>query len=183
MRARLLDATTACLAEHGYARTSTAMVCERAGVSGGARVHHFPTKADLILAAVEQVFEARRGAFRAALGAAASGPARIAEAIDRMWLAVEGVPTEAWLELVVAARSDPVLHAKVVATTERLRAGGAAEMERLGEDGAIHPDALLLASAVMDGLVVQQLAGLGADRRDRVLALLKQLATLLSGGN
>ena len=80
MRARLLEATVELLVEKGYAGTSTTLVSERAGVSRGAQLHHFPTKQDLVVAAVRHVTEVRG----AELAAAAenlpdrrrSGPAR-----------------------------------------------------------------------------------------------------------
>jgi len=180
MRARLLEATVACLADVGYAKTTTTRVCAEAGVSRGAQVHYFPFKEDLLVGAVEHVFEQRRGAFRASLQGLRPGPGRLEDAVDRMWDAVEGGPTEAWLELVVAARTDAALRPKVEAATERLRRAAAEEFAHLAEAAALPQDALLLASAVMDGLVVQQLAGLGADRRRRVLRLLKTLIPLAS---
>ena len=71
MRARLLEATVELLVEKGYAGTSTTLVSERAGVSRGAQLHHFPTKQDLVVAAVEHVTEVRG----AELAAAADEPA------------------------------------------------------------------------------------------------------------
>ncbi|MCD6638465.1 MAG: TetR/AcrR family transcriptional regulator, partial [Nocardioides sp.] len=59
MRARLLEATVELLVERGFAGTSTTMVSERAGVSRGAQLHHFPTKNDLVVAAVEHITELR----------------------------------------------------------------------------------------------------------------------------
>ena len=59
MRARLLEATVDCLVERGFAGTSTTLVSERAGVSRGAQLHHFPTKNDLVVAAVEHLTEVR----------------------------------------------------------------------------------------------------------------------------
>ena len=50
MRERLLNATVECLYELGYAKTTTTAIVERAGVSRGAQLHHFPTKADLAIA-------------------------------------------------------------------------------------------------------------------------------------
>ena len=61
MRARLLEATVELLVERGFAGTSTTLVSDRAGVSRGAQLHHFPTKNDLVVAAVEHLTE-RRGA-------------------------------------------------------------------------------------------------------------------------
>src|SRR5215468_6574679 len=55
MRERLLDATIDCLVEYGYSGTTTTRVAERAGVTRGAQVHHFPTKTDLVTAAVRHL--------------------------------------------------------------------------------------------------------------------------------
>src|ERR687885_2968620 len=64
-RQRLLEAAVACLAEHGWAGSTVAVVAERAGVSRGAAQHHFPTREDLFTAAVEYVAEERSTALRA----------------------------------------------------------------------------------------------------------------------
>lgn len=56
MKRRLLDAAFEVLKERGYAGFTTAEVAKRAGVSRGAQVHHFPSKNDLVSAAVEHVF-------------------------------------------------------------------------------------------------------------------------------
>src|SRR5690349_23327127 len=64
-RQRLLEAAVACLAEHGWAGSTVAVVAERAGVSRGAAQHHFPTREDLFTAAVEYVAEERSAALRA----------------------------------------------------------------------------------------------------------------------
>src|SRR5205823_12845827 len=65
-RGRLLDATLECLAELGYAGTTATEVVRRAGLSRGAQVHHFPTKAELVVAAVEHLFQRRHEEFRQA---------------------------------------------------------------------------------------------------------------------
>ena len=74
MRLRLLEATVECLVERGFSGTSTTLVSERAGVSRGAQLHHFPTKNDLVVAAVEHLTEIRGAELAAAVdGAAAAG--------------------------------------------------------------------------------------------------------------
>ena len=78
MRARLLEATVDCLVERGFAGTSTTLVSERAGVSRGAQLHHFPTKNTLVVAAVEHLTEVRGAELRAAAAscrAASTAPA------------------------------------------------------------------------------------------------------------
>ena len=47
-QARLLEATVECLVEHGWSGTTTTVVAERAGVSRGAQLHHYPTRAALV---------------------------------------------------------------------------------------------------------------------------------------
>jgi AcrR family transcriptional regulator len=56
-RGRLLEATIDLLIERGYARLTTADIAKRAGVSNGARVHHFRTKEDLVVAANRQAYD------------------------------------------------------------------------------------------------------------------------------
>src|SRR5271155_2174679 len=47
-REALLDATIDCLAEEGYAKTTTRRIAERAHVTPGALQHHFSTRAELL---------------------------------------------------------------------------------------------------------------------------------------
>jgi AcrR family transcriptional regulator len=112
-RAALLDAAVECLVERGYAGTSTTEISRRAGVSRGAQLHHFPTKEELLLAAVEHLFELRTAEFREALGAIPEGPGRADRCIDLLWSTFTGPTYHAWLEVAVAARTDPALQKKV----------------------------------------------------------------------
>ena len=57
-RERLLDATLDVIFEEGWSGTSTNRICERAGVSRGAQTHHYPTKVELLLAAIEHASRA-----------------------------------------------------------------------------------------------------------------------------
>ena len=66
-REKLMRATIECLYELGYDRTSTVLVTKRAGVSRGAMLHQFPSKADLMMAASDYIRLQRRAAHTAAL--------------------------------------------------------------------------------------------------------------------
>lgn len=58
-RRALLDAAVQSLIEVGFARTTTLEVQRRADVSRGALLHHFPSKAELLVAAVDHLAEMR----------------------------------------------------------------------------------------------------------------------------
>src|SRR3954469_18310436 len=104
-RAALVDAAVECLIEQGYAATTTVEVAKRAGVSRGAQLHHFPTKAELLAAAVEHLYARRRAEFRAAVAAMPDGVDRIDSSVDLLWSMFSGPTFPAWLELQVAART------------------------------------------------------------------------------
>lgn len=113
MRARLMDAAVESLIELGWAGTTTTVVAQRAGVSRGAQLHHYPTRAELLIAAVRHIGEARFAEARAWATNLPSGPDRTAAVLD--WLARQhtGPLFQATLELWVAARTDTALRAIV----------------------------------------------------------------------
>ena len=63
---RVLEAAVECLVERGWSGTTTTLVAERAGVSRGAQLHHYRTKSDLLVAAVEHLVERRTAELQAA---------------------------------------------------------------------------------------------------------------------
>jgi AcrR family transcriptional regulator len=64
-RRALLDAAVQSLIEVGFARTTTLEVQRRAEVSRGALLHHFPSKAELLVAAVDHLAEMRASELKA----------------------------------------------------------------------------------------------------------------------
>ena len=110
-RGRLLDATIDCLHELGYANTTTTVIAERAGVSRGAQLHHFPTKRELVTSAVEHLCFKRLEDFRRSFSALPGDADRIKGALDLLWRGVDSPAFYAWLEIAVAARTDRELRA------------------------------------------------------------------------
>ena len=111
---RLLTATIDCIVTLGYAGTSTTEICKRAGVSRGAQVHHYPTRAQLVAAAVERLFERQHQDIRDSL----DGEHDLDEVISQLWTMYSGPTLHAWMELVVAARSDAALREQLRAVDE-----------------------------------------------------------------
>src|SRR3954462_3720573 len=60
-RALILDAAVACLVEDGYAGASTLAVQARAQVSRGRLLHHFPSRAELLVAAAQHLVTTHLG--------------------------------------------------------------------------------------------------------------------------
>jgi AcrR family transcriptional regulator len=109
MRTRLLDATIECLVTYGYAGTTTLRVAHLAGVTRGAQIHHFRSKADLVVAAIEHLAQQRAQAAIRELSRVQASPDPIATILDFLWEAHQGPMFTAALELWVAARTDSVL--------------------------------------------------------------------------
>jgi AcrR family transcriptional regulator len=177
-RARLLDATIDSLVEVGWAGTSTTEVVRRAGVSRGAQVHHYPTKQELVLAAVEHLLLRRVEEFGAAFERLDPEHRTHAAALDLLWEHCFGPSFEAWLELAVAARSDPLLHGRLVDFEKRLwEAALDAFKAQFPEasDDAFARVALRLTFAVLDGLVVGRLAGTDPEELTEVLDAFKAI--------
>jgi AcrR family transcriptional regulator len=126
-RARLMAATVECLVELGWTGTTTTVVAQRAGVSRGAQLHHYPTRAELVVAAVQHLGAARFAEVRERAAALPAGIGRTAAVLDMLAALHTGPLFRATLELWVAARTDPELRAVVVP----LEAGIGRETHRL----------------------------------------------------
>jgi len=119
-QAALLDATIECLIELGYEGTTTARVAERAGVSRGAHLHHFQTRAALVGAAIERLARRRGEELRARARELPRGAARVGAGLDLLWAQFTGPLFHAAIDLGAAARTDPELRAAMVPVERRL---------------------------------------------------------------
>ena len=109
MRLRLMEATLWCIADKGYAATSTNDVVRRAKVSRGALAHHFPTKAALVNAAAGHLVAKRAQDFESRMAALDPGARTPAAALDILWSYYEQPECRALSELSIAARHDSEL--------------------------------------------------------------------------
>lgn len=122
MRRRLLDATVDCLVRYGYAGTTTTRVTELAGVTRGAQVHHFPTRADLVAAAVRHLAAKRAELAFEKIDEVRQAPDPLDAALDLMWEIHQGPINYATIEMWVAARTDPELREQLVRVEPAARA-------------------------------------------------------------
>jgi AcrR family transcriptional regulator len=112
-RAALLDATIECLVELGYEGTTTSRVAERAGVSRGAHLHHFQTRAELVATALERLAQRRVAELRAEAERMSGGRDRARRGLDLLWRQFSGPLFLAAIELAVAARTDGELSTRL----------------------------------------------------------------------
>lgn len=179
MRQRLLDATVELLVERGWSGTSTTLVSQRAGVSRGAQLHHFPTKEALVVAAVEHLQQQRAIELAGAVSGLPPGRRRTRAVLDVMAGQFAGPLFAAALELWVAARTDPTLRASVGPLEQRIgRDVHRRTVEALGADES-QPGVRELIQATLDLIRGLGLANTISDDRARRDRILDQWALLL----
>lgn len=173
----LLQATIDCLVEFGYAGTTTRLVAERAGVSRGAQTHHYATKRDLVVAAIEQLFDDQARRFAEAFEQVPRSERTFGRAIDALWAIVTGPVYAATLEVIVAGRTDDelrvVIHgvaARLERTVVELLMWFAPEID----DADVARRVVDLALTLVQGAAVSRYGGFG--QPDEVIALARALA-------
>lgn len=178
MRERLLNATVDCLFELGYAGTTTTAVVERAGVSRGAQLHHFPTKADLVATAVEFVMDRRNQEFYEVFTSLEPDEDLAAQVVDALWKIFNGRTFYVWLELLVAARTAPELSDKVNAIGERFQASVDDTFRAIFQmpEDAKPPLAPRFTFAVLAGMALERIRNPDQEADERLLKALKNLA-------
>ena len=127
----IINATLDAIALVGLRNATTGEISRRGGVSIGALFHHFESRLDIIVAAVEHNLEQRFAWILAAVDALRSdrsGPG----ALFRTLRSIAREPRSiVWLEVLMEARTDPELRARVtpilVKQRDRFRAGAALE--------------------------------------------------------
>jgi AcrR family transcriptional regulator len=167
-RRALLDAAVESLIQVGFARTTTLEVQRRADVSRGALLHHFPSKAELLVAAVDHLAEMRARELKVLAQqlpaervrprpgreepqATGEGPqatrpgepqrsARTDAVLGLLWQCFSGTFFQVAMELRTAARTDPELRPVLAAAEKALRERILAQARTLfGKDVAEHP--------------------------------------------
>ena len=180
-RRRILDAAMSLFAERGYHASSNADVAEAASLTRGAMLYHFPTREDLVEAAIDHIQQRRTEAFEAAAREQAEGDATD-QAIDAYWELLRQAPFKAFAELEAVARTDPDLarriapaqaafdHAQIGSLSGLLLAGSGARFQT-GRD---------LARFMLEGLARSTLTYDQADRTERLLAVIKRITRVMN---
>lgn len=182
-RRALLDAAVESLIEVGFARTTTLEVQRRAEVSRGALLHHFPSKTELLVAAVDHLAEMRARELKqlaAMLPEERAGRARTDAVLGLIWQCFSGPFFQVTMELRTAARTDAELRPVLITAERALRDRIFAQARTLfGKDVAEHPGlerALDLTLQLMIGAAMS--AVLHRDDGGRIDELIEDWKTL-----
>ena len=112
MRQRLVDAVLQSLQNHGYAGTTISRIIDIAGVSRGAPLHHFATKAELIEAAAQQLVRRIYKEFNQAIQQLTPSENTLEDFIFTAWQVVTAQPDSiAFAELLLESQRDQNLAA------------------------------------------------------------------------
>ena len=180
-RRRILDAAMRLFAERGYHASSNADVAEAANLTRGAMLYHFPTREDLVEAAIDHIQQRRTEAFEAAARDQGHGDATD-QAIDAYWELLRQAPFKAFAELEAVARTDPDLarriapaqaafdHAQIGDLSHLLLAGSGARFQT-GRD---------LARFMLEGLARANLTYEEQQRTERLLTVIKRVTRALN---
>lgn len=101
-QAALVEAAIEVLIRRGWAATTSARVCEQAGVTRGALMHHYPNLGGLLAAALDRLYDEM-------LAAAGTPADTVRGALDRAWTAISDRRFKAVMEAWWAAGNDPEL--------------------------------------------------------------------------
>ncbi len=186
-RVKLLEAAIDCLATNGYARTTMQLVAETAGISRGAMLHHYRTKGLLIEAIIAYCFFKRMEMLAEGVGNI-SEMQRIQEfaGLKILWRSYFTREHRAYLELAIAARTDPELSENFLPQARRFARIWREAGVKIFSEWAGDPERLArasdLAEAVLEGMALNQDMWNSPQRVERLRGFLRHLVGQIYSG-
>lgn len=186
-RTKLLDAAVQCLIERGYAETTTSEVQLRAEVSRGTLLHHFPTKVELLVGAVQHLAGRRATQVNRELAALPPSADRLDAAIDLAWAQLSSPLFWAALELWTAARTDEELRGALVPVEKEIFALmhdtlRAILYESFPDDPRV-PTVVEFTLDVLTGLVMSTIVSGDVGQRELLVRRWKRAVPILLGAH
>ena len=178
-RNSILQAAVECFHTYGYNGTTTDEIARQAGVSRGAMLHHFPSRALLVQATVAYLNQQRIEMFAIAEADAQRGAefTRIEEGIDIYWNQLNTPVFTVFHELVVASRTDADLATAVRPALLEFQTAWYAAVKDLFPDLArseAFARANFLTRYLLEGMVLDRNAGAQDVPEQMLLDWLKQ---------
>ncbi|HEY7797370.1 MAG TPA: TetR/AcrR family transcriptional regulator [Hyphomonadaceae bacterium] len=186
MRKRLIDAAIDCLGRLGYGATTLQVVTDAAGVSRGAVLHHFPNKADLMIAVAEYAAGKQNRHVARQLANTQPGMDRYLAITMATWDAMTKPAAIALLEIMMGSRSDKELGARfpaVIASLEKYQREGVWEQAQSAgiTDKATIEAMVHLHNAAMRGLALELMFSRDEKKAASAMKLLVRYKRQLTG--
>jgi AcrR family transcriptional regulator len=186
MRQRLIDAAIGSLYELGYAATTTQIVTDRAGVSRGAILHHFPTKVDLMVAVAEYAAKHQDRTIRKALADTPAGMPVYLALTAATWEVTIQPPAVALLEVMMATRADKALAERLPEVVQAFEGKQRADVWRMAQQAGISDQVTVeamvrLHRAAMRGLAIELNLSHNRAEVEASIRLLEQYKAWLTG--
>jgi AcrR family transcriptional regulator len=182
-RARILDAAMRLFAQIGYHAATNGLIADAAKLTRGAMLYHFATREELVEAAITHIEVARARLFEeAARASAAPGQDASEAAIDAYWALLQEPPFVAFTELESAARTEPMLRARLAAAQaafDRAQVGGFGALAQAGEDPRFQTSRDL-GRFLLEGMARGAMTYDQSARRERLLAVVKRAVRMLN---
>lgn len=176
-REAILNSAIECIHKIGYTRTSTKMISDEAKVSRGAMIHHFPTKADLLVAVVEHLINLRISHFTKEVAKLKTPEERELHGLDLYWKHLKTKLYMVYHELTIAARTDEMLSKVMQEGTLRFEARWDATIKSLFPEWDKAGELLDLANDLVqfsyEGMILNHLSHDDNRRRERVRNYIK----------
>jgi AcrR family transcriptional regulator len=118
-RERLIQATLDEIFEVGYHAATTQDIAARANISRGALLHHFPVRADLVLAAMEELLEDGTRQIKAVADEVQAGQGSLESFVEFLWRLFSGRFFYLSLEMITEARNDAELRERMIPVVKR----------------------------------------------------------------
>jgi AcrR family transcriptional regulator len=118
-RERLISATLEVIYDVGYHAATTQEIATRAKVSRGALLHHFPTRADIISAAMEALLDDGTTEIRKVAQEMRSGEVTLDAFVDFLWSLFSDRFFYLSLEMITEARNDDELRERMIPVVKR----------------------------------------------------------------
>ncbi len=182
-RDRILEATIESFINLGYTNVTTAKVASTAHVSRGAMLHHFPSKTELIQAAVEYLHDKILQDYTNRVNKipkTLKGKARRRAGLDAYWKHLTGDLFVAYHELCIAGRNDKelknILKASSIEFDKHVYESNAVLFAEWRDRGDRFQLAMDVTKFMMEGMAVGELV---VNRKERIKTLLDYLADRL----
>ena len=176
MRDNILEAALECFISIGYANTTTARIADKAGVSRGAMLHHFPSKTELMQAAVEYLHEKLLDLYAASVEQVSPDlpvDQRNRQGLEGYWKYLSSDLYVAYHELCVAGRTDPelqhILEDSISRFDKRIVESNRQLFPEWSERGELYELAMDITKFLMEGMAVSQIVSQREKRVNRMI--------------